>query len=64
MSEQDGKEETGSVEGKEDNSVSAIENTKESDNETDTALNPTLEQEPQSSEEEDQASRAKREYRK
>ena len=59
MSEQDGKEETGSVEGKEDNSVSAIENTKESDNETDTALNPTLEQEPQSSEEEDQASRAK-----
>ena len=42
MSEQDGKEETGSVEGKEDNSVSAIENTKESDNETDTALNSPL----------------------
>tara|TARA_B100000945_G_C20388227_1_gene600858 strand:- start:698 stop:1654 length:957 start_codon:yes stop_codon:yes gene_type:complete len=58
MSEQDGKEETGSVEGKEDNSVAAIENTKVSDNETDTALNPTLEQESQSSEEEDQASRA------
>ena len=58
MSEQDGKEETGSVEGKEDNSVSAIENTKESDNETDTALNPTPEQESQSSETEDQASRA------
>ena len=58
MSEQDGKEETGSVEGKEDNSVSAIENTKESDNETDTALNPTLEQESQSSREEDQTSRA------
>ena len=58
MSEQDGKEETGSVEDKEDNSVSAIENTKESDNETDTALNPTLEQESQSSREEDQTSRA------
>ena len=58
MSEQDGKEETGSVEGKEDNSVAAIENTKVSDNETDTALNPTFEQESQSSEEEDQASRA------
>ena len=58
MSEQDGKEETGSVEGKEDNSVAAIENTKVSDNETDTALNPTLVQESQSSEEEDQASRA------
>ena len=58
MSEQDGKEETGSVEDKEDNSVSAIENTKESDNETDTALNPTLEQESQSSKEEDQTSRA------
>ncbi len=58
MSEQDGKEEAGSVEGKEDNSVAAIENTKVSDNETDTALNPTLEQESQSSEEEDQASRA------
>ena len=58
MSEQDGKEEAGSVEGKEDNSVAAIENTKVSDNETDTALNPTLEQESQSSKEEDQASRA------
>ena len=58
MSEQDGKEEAGSVEGKEDNSVAAIENTKVSDNETDTALNPTFEQESQSSEEEDQASRA------
>ena len=58
MSEQDGKEETGSVEDREDNSVSAIENTKESDNETDTALNPTLEQESQSSREEDQTSRA------
>ena len=58
MSEQDGKEEAGSVEGKEDNSVAAIENTKVSDNETDTALNPALEQESQSSEEEDQASRA------
>ena len=58
MSEQDGKEEAGSVEGKEDNSVAAIKNTKVSDNETDTALNPTLEQESQSSEEEDRASRA------
>lgn len=58
MSEQDGKEEAGSVEGKEDNSVAAIENTKVSDNETDTALNPALEQESQSSEGEDQASRA------
>ena len=58
MSEQDGKEEAGSVEGKEDNSVAAIENTKVSDNETDTALNPTFEQESQSSEGEDQASRA------
>ena len=58
MSEQDGKEEAGSVEGKEDNSVAAIENTKVSDNETDTALNPTFEQESQSSEEEDQTSRA------
>ena len=58
MSEQDGKEEAGSVEGKEDNSVAAIENTKVSDNETDTALNPTLEPESQSSKEEDQASRA------
>lgn len=58
MSDQDGKEGTGSVEGKEDKSAAAIENTKVSDNETGTALNPPLEQESQSSEEEDQASRA------
>jgi len=58
MSEQDGKEEGVPVEGKKDNSVEAIENTKVSDNETDTALNSPLEQKSQSSKEEEQASRA------